>query len=333
MRPGPHPAHGDPRPGHRGAVRHGAPRRALPGAAAARRRRADERPAGRPTTTARRTRSWCWSPGVNCRRRTPTAGWPSGWSRRASSSSATTGSAQLFPGEYGLTPGRRHRRRRARPLRRAADDAGPRARCSRRSPRSTSPASSPACSTSTGSASSATPPAAPCCCSRRGRAGSRRCARSSRTARTRWPRRCSATRPTRCSRRRSSAPTMLIAGTDDGVVAASAIRYGEQAGAAGHDPVERTWREALPDDHRGLAGAPRRRRAHARRPPGGPVDRRAASSRPRPTPTTTASARCSADVVTTFLGRPPRAASPSAKAQLEQLAEQPQPEIAAVRRR
>ncbi|WP_104106288.1 alpha/beta hydrolase [Nocardioides sp. 616] len=41
-------------------------------------------------------------------------------------------------------------------------------------------------------------------------------------------------------------PVMLLAGTADGVVAASAIRYGEQAGAAGHDPVERTWREALP---------------------------------------------------------------------------------------
>ncbi|TIC88042.1 alpha/beta fold hydrolase [Nocardioides sp. GY 10113] len=42
------------------------------------------------------------------------------------------------------------------------------------------------------------------------------------------------------------APVMLVAGSADGVVAASAIRYGEEAGAPGHDPVERTWSEALP---------------------------------------------------------------------------------------
>ncbi|MEQ6903308.1 hypothetical protein [Nocardioides sp. YIM 152588] len=45
------------------------------------------------------------------------------------------------------------------------------------------------------------------------------------------------------------APAMLVAGTADGVVAASAIRYGEEAGAPGHDPVERTWAEALPGGH------------------------------------------------------------------------------------
>ncbi|WP_181309703.1 alpha/beta hydrolase family protein [Nocardioides campestrisoli] len=42
------------------------------------------------------------------------------------------------------------------------------------------------------------------------------------------------------------AAVMLVAGTADGVVAASAVRYGEEAGAPGHDPVERTWLEALP---------------------------------------------------------------------------------------
>jgi len=41
-------------------------------------------------------------------------------------------------------------------------------------------------------------------------------------------------------------PVMLVAGTEDGIIAASAIRYGETAGAAGHDPVERTWAEAIP---------------------------------------------------------------------------------------
>lgn len=42
------------------------------------------------------------------------------------------------------------------------------------------------------------------------------------------------------------APVLLLGGTADGVVAASAIRYGEEAGAPGHDPIERTWSEALP---------------------------------------------------------------------------------------
>lgn len=41
-------------------------------------------------------------------------------------------------------------------------------------------------------------------------------------------------------------PVLLLAGTADGVVAASAIRYGQEAGDAGHDPIERTWSEALP---------------------------------------------------------------------------------------
>lgn len=42
------------------------------------------------------------------------------------------------------------------------------------------------------------------------------------------------------------APVLLIGGTADGVVAASAIRYGQDAGAPDHDPIERTWVEALP---------------------------------------------------------------------------------------
>jgi dienelactone hydrolase len=43
------------------------------------------------------------------------------------------------------------------------------------------------------------------------------------------------------------APVLLVGGTADGIVAASAIRYGQEAGAASHDPIERTWREALPE--------------------------------------------------------------------------------------
>ncbi len=41
-------------------------------------------------------------------------------------------------------------------------------------------------------------------------------------------------------------PVMLVGGTADGVVAASAIRYGHDAAAPGHDPLHRTWDEALP---------------------------------------------------------------------------------------
>lgn len=42
------------------------------------------------------------------------------------------------------------------------------------------------------------------------------------------------------------APVLLVGGTADGIVAASAIRYGTEAGSPGHDPIERTWDEALP---------------------------------------------------------------------------------------
>ncbi len=44
-----------------------------------------------------------------------------------------------------------------------------------------------------------------------------------------------------------AAPVLLVAGTADGIIAASAIRYGGEAGAPGHDPVERTWAEAIPE--------------------------------------------------------------------------------------
>lgn len=42
-------------------------------------------------------------------------------------------------------------------------------------------------------------------------------------------------------------PVLLVSGTHDGVVAASAIRYGATPGDEQHDPVVRTWREGLPD--------------------------------------------------------------------------------------
>jgi len=127
------------------------------------------------------------------------------------------------------------------------------------------------------------------------------------------------------------APTMIIAGTDDGVVAASAIRYGEQAGAAGHDPVERTWREAVASTTEcwlvHLAGAGHMLAAH----PEDPSTARGFLE----TPTDADHDRLRevlGDVVATFLAAHLTSA-PSAKSQLDQLAEQPQPEIAAIRRR
>lgn len=41
-------------------------------------------------------------------------------------------------------------------------------------------------------------------------------------------------------------PVLLASGTEDGVVRASAIRYGQSAGDEEHDPVLRTWNDALP---------------------------------------------------------------------------------------
>lgn len=127
------------------------------------------------------------------------------------------------------------------------------------------------------------------------------------------------------------APTMLIAGTDDGVVAASAIRYGEQAGAAGHDPVERTWCEALPATTESwlvhLAGAGHMLASY----PEDPSTARGFLE----TPTDADPDRLRTvlgDVVATFLTAH-LAGSPVAKARLEELAVQPPSEIAAVRRR
>jgi len=127
------------------------------------------------------------------------------------------------------------------------------------------------------------------------------------------------------------APTMIIAGTDDGVVAASAIRYGEEAGAAGHDPVERTWREAVPATTEAwlvhLQGAGHMLASY----PEDPSTARGFLE----TPTDADHDRLRevlGDIVSTFMSAH-LTGSTSAKSQLEQLAEQPQPEIAAVRRR
>lgn len=127
------------------------------------------------------------------------------------------------------------------------------------------------------------------------------------------------------------APTMLIAGTDDGVVAASAIRYGAPAGAPGHDPVERTWREAVPATTEcwlvHLAGAGHMLAAH----PEDPSTARGFLE----TPTAADQDRLRTvlgDVVAAFMTAH-LTTHPSAKSQLELLVEQSPPEIAAVRRR
>lgn len=127
------------------------------------------------------------------------------------------------------------------------------------------------------------------------------------------------------------APTMLLAGTDDGVVAASAIRYGEQAGASGHDPVERTWREALPSTTESwlvhLAGAGHMLASH----PEDPSTARGFLE----TPTDADPDRLRVvlgDVVATFMSAH-LTGSATAKAALEDLAVQPPSEIADIRRR
>lgn len=127
------------------------------------------------------------------------------------------------------------------------------------------------------------------------------------------------------------APVLLVAGTHDGVVAASAIRYGEQAGAAGHDPVERTWAEALPVTTEAwlvrLAGAGHMLTAH----PDDPSTARGFLE----TPTEADQDRLRdtfADLVTTFL-HTHLCGDTAAKGRLEHLAEHPEPEIAEIRRR
>ena len=127
------------------------------------------------------------------------------------------------------------------------------------------------------------------------------------------------------------APAMLLAGTDDGVVAASAIRYGEQAGAAGHDPVERTWREALPGTTEAwlvhLAGAGHMLMGH----PEDPSTARGFLE----TPTDADADRLRTvlgDTVAAFLAAK-LTDHPDAKTELEHLAEHPPTEIAELRHR
>ena len=127
------------------------------------------------------------------------------------------------------------------------------------------------------------------------------------------------------------APTMLIGGTADGVVAASAIRYGEDPDDPAHDPIARTWHEALPEDTEAwlvrLADAGHLLLVH----PEDPSTARGFLE----TPTDADPDRLRdvlADLVTTFLAAH-LAGDTAAKERLEHFADQPPTEIADVRRR
>ncbi|MGH1564977.1 hypothetical protein [Mumia sp. DW29H23] len=126
-------------------------------------------------------------------------------------------------------------------------------------------------------------------------------------------------------------PAMLLAGTADGVVAASAVRYGEDPEAPGHDPVTATWERALPATAEAwlvqLADATHLLAAH----PEDPTTARGFLEDPS-TGDADALREVLAATVSTFLRAHVRGDA-EAKNALELLAEQPVPEIAAARRR
>ena len=106
----------------------------------------------------------------------------------------------LFPGQYGLTPGVDLEA--VTPEGYGSKPTTPAiGAVLRLAPREPARPCSTGCSTSTASRSSVTRPAARSRSSRRRPSGCRRSGRSRRTARTRWPRSSSATRPARCSPR------------------------------------------------------------------------------------------------------------------------------------
>lgn len=128
-----------------------------------------------------------------------------------------------------------------------------------------------------------------------------------------------------------SAPVLLVGGTDDGVVRASAIRYGGDPGSPAHDPIRRTFDEALPPTTEAwlvtLAGAthllpvvpedPSSARGFLEQPTGADDDRLRAVL---------------AQLVTDFLDAHLRDRT-EAKAALERTAQTPDPVIAELRRR
>ncbi|WP_167003641.1 alpha/beta hydrolase [Mumia sp. ZJ430] len=127
------------------------------------------------------------------------------------------------------------------------------------------------------------------------------------------------------------APVMLLAGTADGVVAASAIRYGEDPDAPAHDPITATWERALPSTTEAwlvhLADATHMLAIH----PEDPTTARGFLEDPS-TGDAAAQRDALATTVTSFLRATVRG-DVEAKNALELLAEQPRSEIAEIRRR
>ena len=235
-----------PRPGRRGAVRHRAPHRALPGPAPRRRRRADERSAGR-RHRRRAVPGGGAGAGRQRRPRSPTAGWPSRSSRPGFVVVGLRLGRRAVPGRARPDPRRRPRR----PCGPTATASGRPPRPSRRSSRPSPARRRPAQLAGLLDLDRVAPGRPLGRRHRRAAVGAARVVPAG--AGGRDLRRahdglaaCSATRrhpaagPGR--RRRccwSPAPTTASSPP-------APIRYGEEAGAAGHDPVERTWREALP---------------------------------------------------------------------------------------
>lgn len=129
----------------------------------------------------------------------------------------------------------------------------------------------------------------------------------------------------------AQAPVMLLAGTADGVVAASAVRYGEDPDAPEHDPVTATWERALPVTTEAwlvvLESATHLLAVH----PDDPTTARGFLEDP-PTGDVAALRDALAAAVTSFFRATVRG-DVEAKNDLELLTEQPRPEIADIRRR
>lgn len=128
------------------------------------------------------------------------------------------------------------------------------------------------------------------------------------------------------------APLLLMGGTADGVVAASAIRYGEEAHAAAHDPIERTWSEAIGSGTEAwlaiLDGAGHLLPCH----PEDPTSARGFLEDPTDPANDERLRAVLVEVLTTFFDAHLRA-TPEAKADLDALLHNPPTELAALRRR
>lgn len=127
-------------------------------------------------------------------------------------------------------------------------------------------------------------------------------------------------------------PVMLVGGTADGVVAASAVRYGGAAGDPEHDPIERTWREALAPTADAwlvrIQDAGHMLPCH----PEDPTSARGFLEEPTDPETDQRLRAVLATLLTTFFAAHLRA-TPETKAALDRLQDAPPTELADVRRR